>query len=103
MGGMCYQAASVRLGCSPIRRFGKRDMQRLQSLTETQNAAASRLRVAVLIPCFNEEAAIARVVNDFRTALPQAAIHVYDNNSTDRTAAVAAAAGALVRRETHQG
>ncbi len=60
-------------------------------------------RVAVLVPCFNEEAAIATVIGDFRVALPQAAIYVYDNNSTDRTAEVARAAGALVRRETLQG
>src|SRR5262245_33318036 len=60
-------------------------------------------RVAVLVPCFNEEAAIAKVVADFRTVLPAAAIYVYDNNSTDRTAEVARAAGALVRREMHQG
>ena len=60
-------------------------------------------RVAVLVPCFNEEAGVAKVVADFRAALPQATIHVYDNNSTDRTAEVARAAGALVRRETHQG
>ena len=60
-------------------------------------------RVAVLVPCFNEEAAIAKVVADFRAALPEAAIYVYDNNSTDRTAEVARAAGALVRREMHQG
>jgi glycosyltransferase involved in cell wall biosynthesis len=60
-------------------------------------------RLAVLVPCFNEEAAIAKVVADFRSALPEAAIYVYDNNSTDRTAEVARAAGALVRREAHQG
>ena len=60
-------------------------------------------RVAVLVPCFNEEAAVAKVIADFQAALPQAAIHVYDNNSTDRTAEVARAAGALVRRETNQG
>jgi glycosyltransferase involved in cell wall biosynthesis len=59
--------------------------------------------VVVLVPCFNEEAAIAQVVGDFRAALPQASVHVYDNNSTDRTAEVARAAGAIVRRETHQG
>jgi glycosyltransferase involved in cell wall biosynthesis len=59
--------------------------------------------VAVLIPCYNEEAAIGRVVKDFRVALPDAAIYVYDNNSRDRTAAVAAAAGAIVRHETLQG
>src|SRR5258708_1788351 len=60
-------------------------------------------RLAVLVPCFNEEAAIAKVVGDFRAALPEAEIYVYDNNSTDRTAEVARAAGALVRRELHQG
>src|SRR5882724_3775824 len=60
-------------------------------------------RLAVLVPCFNEEAAIAKVVADFRSALPEAAIYVYDNNSTDRTAEVARRAGAVVRRETHQG
>jgi len=60
-------------------------------------------RLAVLVPCFNEEAAIAKVVADFRAALPEAVVYVYDNNSTDRTAEVARAAGALVRRELHQG
>jgi glycosyltransferase involved in cell wall biosynthesis len=60
-------------------------------------------RVAVLVPCFNEAAAIAKVVTDFRTALPEAAIYVYDNNSTDHTGEVARAAGAVVRRELHQG
>ena len=60
-------------------------------------------RLAILVPCFNEEAAIAKVVGDFRSALPEAVIYVYDNNSTDRTAEAARAAGALVRRELHQG
>jgi glycosyltransferase involved in cell wall biosynthesis len=59
--------------------------------------------VAVLIPCYNEEHAIAKVVADFRAALPDAVIYVYDNNSRDNTAAAAKAAGAVVRRETHQG
>jgi glycosyltransferase involved in cell wall biosynthesis len=62
-----------------------------------------RLRVAVLVPCYNEEAAIADVVRAFRAELPDAVVYVYDNNSTDRTMDVARAAGALVRRETHQG
>lgn len=62
-----------------------------------------RQRIAVLIPCFNEETAIAKVVADFRACLPQAAIYVYDNNSTDRTAEVARAAGAKVRFEKRQG
>lgn len=60
-------------------------------------------RVAVLVPCHNEEAAIAAVVGQFRAALPDARIYVYDNNSTDRTAEIARAAGAEVRREMHQG
>ena len=59
--------------------------------------------VAVLIPCYNEETAIGKVVGDFRQALPQATIYVYDNNSRDRTAEVARAAGAIVRTETLQG
>ena len=59
--------------------------------------------VAVLIPCYNEAAAIGRVVRAFQEALPGARIHVYDNNSTDDTVAVAQAAGALVGRETAQG
>ncbi len=60
-------------------------------------------RVAVLLPCYNEETAIAQTVRDFRAALPQAAIYVYDNNSTDKTADVARAAGAIVRTEPMQG
>jgi glycosyltransferase involved in cell wall biosynthesis len=61
------------------------------------------LRIAVLVPCYNEEAAVATVVADFRKVLPAAAIYVYDNNSKDRTIAVARASGAEVRSETHQG
>jgi glycosyltransferase involved in cell wall biosynthesis len=60
-------------------------------------------RVAVLVPCFNEEAAIAAVVAEFRKALPAAEIFVYDNNSRDRTAEVARAAGAEVRGARRQG
>jgi glycosyltransferase involved in cell wall biosynthesis len=60
-------------------------------------------RIAVLIPCYNEEATIERVVADFRAALPTAAIYVYDNNSKDRTIEVAQQAGAIVRNETRQG
>ncbi|WP_267396911.1 glycosyltransferase family 2 protein [Sphingomonas sp. GC_Shp_1] len=59
--------------------------------------------IAVLLPCFNEAAAIAQTVAGFRAALPGAAIYVYDNNSTDGTREVAAAAGAIVRRERIQG
>lgn len=60
-------------------------------------------RIAVILPCYNEEAAIAQTVRDFRTALPDAAIYVYDNNSKDRTVEVARAAGAIVRSEPMQG
>jgi glycosyltransferase involved in cell wall biosynthesis len=60
-------------------------------------------RVAVLIPCYNEAIAIMKVVTDFRVQLPDAEIYVYDNNSTDDTAAIARQAGALVRREALQG
>jgi glycosyltransferase involved in cell wall biosynthesis len=60
-------------------------------------------RIAVLLPCFNEEAAIAQTIIRFRAALPGAEIYVYDNNSTDRTREVAAAADAIVRSERMQG
>lgn len=60
-------------------------------------------RIAVLIPCYNEEIAISKVVNDFKIAVPDAVIYVYDNNSTDRTAKNALEAGALVRKEIQQG
>ena len=60
-------------------------------------------RIAVLIPCFNEAAAISAVVAGFKAALPAAKIYVFDNNSTDQTISVAAAAGALVRKESLQG
>src|SRR5580704_3551385 len=60
-------------------------------------------RIAVLVPCYNEEAAIAIVVRDFKAALPEAVIYVYDNNSKDQTVARAQEAGAVVRLETRQG
>ncbi len=60
-------------------------------------------RIAVILPCYNEEAAIAQTVAGFRAALPDAAIYVYDNNSADRTVDVARAAGAVVRTERMQG
>jgi glycosyltransferase involved in cell wall biosynthesis len=61
------------------------------------------LQIAVLVPCYNEEAAIASVVNDFRKVLPAATVYVYDNNSGDNTTAVAKEAGAIVRNEPLQG
>jgi glycosyltransferase involved in cell wall biosynthesis len=70
---------------------------------EFPQAEPARPRIAVLVPCFNEEAAVATVVADFRKALPSADIFVYDNNSSDRTIAVAREAGAQVRSERRQG
>src|SRR5688572_28533170 len=64
---------------------------------------ATAPRIAVLLPCYNEGAAVASTVAAFRAALPDAAIYVYDNNSADRTCEVAAAAGAIVRTERQQG
>ncbi len=61
------------------------------------------LSIAVLLPCYNEEVTIGKVVRDFKAALPGAAVYVYDNNSTDRTAEIAAAEGAIVRKEPRQG
>lgn len=82
-------------------------MQNHLAVPATSNPGAlarfSGLSVAVILPCYNEEAAIGTVVADFRKALPEARIYVYDNNSRDRTSAVAAAAGAIVRTETLQG
>jgi len=59
--------------------------------------------IAVLIPCYNESKTIEKVVTDFKRVLPQAVIYVYDNNSTDNTAALAERAGAVVRHEYQQG
>ncbi|PIT01112.1 glycosyl transferase family protein [Bradyrhizobium nitroreducens] len=64
---------------------------------------STQLRIAVLVPCYNEEAAVGTVVADFRKALPSATIYVYDNNSRDRTATLARDAGAIVRSERRQG
>ena len=72
----------------------------LRSLPES---ASRDRRIAVLVPCYNEEVAIAKVVEDFRQALPGAIIHVFDNNSSDRTSEVARKAGAVVGNETRQG
>ncbi|MCP5367298.1 MAG: glycosyltransferase [Hyphomicrobiales bacterium] len=81
--------------------MGDRDVQDVQPATSPAPRACGR--IAVLIPCYNEAAAIRPVVEGFRKALPEAGIFVYDNNSTDGTADIARAAGATVRRETFQG
>lgn len=79
------------------------DSSRLEGPSDALSIAISGLRVAVIIPCYNEEASIGRVVSDFKAALPNASIYVYDNNSKDRTIEYARAAGAVVSRETLQG
>ena len=60
-------------------------------------------KIAVLIPCYNESKTIAKVVKDYKEALPEADIYVYDNNSTDNTDEIAKKAGAIVRYESKQG
>ncbi len=72
-------------------------------MTDSTTTTARAPRVAVLAPCYNEAAAIGQVVKDFKAALPDATIYVYDNNSSDDTSAVARAAGAVVRLETMRG
>ena len=60
-------------------------------------------KIAVLIPCYNESKTVKKVINDYQVVLPEATIYVYDNNSSDDTAAIAKAEGAVVRHEYHQG
>jgi len=81
------------------------DEMYLERPDERSGEARSRgsLRIAVLLPCFNEAVAIGLVVESFRAALPGATIYVYDNNSQDETREVARRAGAIVRTETRQG
>jgi len=90
-----------------IRRLTNEGALRMSSLTNLEPRPAvmpvPAARVAVLLPCYNEEVAIARTVAGFAAALPGATIYVYDNNSTDRTMAVASAAGAIVCSERRQG
>lgn len=62
-----------------------------------------KMKIAILIPCYNEEQSIENVVKDFKKELPNADIYVYDNNSKDRTVEIAEKAGAIVRHEYNQG
>jgi glycosyltransferase involved in cell wall biosynthesis len=74
-------------------------------LTSTEHKASrfDAQKIAILVPCYNEGATVAKVINDFRAALPMATIFVFDNNSTDNTRSVARAAGAEVFQEKHRG
>lgn len=74
-----------------------------QSIVFPMSEQIENPTVAVLLPCYNEEVTIGKVVRDFYTALPHATVYVYDNNSTDRTAEIATAQGAIVRKEPRQG
>lgn len=70
---------------------------------QAQHPKLADLRVAVILPCYNEEQAIVKVINEFQEALPEAVIHVFDNNSSDRTAEVSRAAGATVSHVALKG
>jgi glycosyltransferase involved in cell wall biosynthesis len=74
-----------------------------QVIAPANGAAREQPRTAVLIPCFNEASTVSQVITDFRAAISDAVIYVYDNNSTDRTAQVAQKSGAIVRRELRRG
>lgn len=73
------------------------------TIRQNMNDPTRQPRIAVLIPCYNEVQTIGKVVADFKAALPEANVYVYDNNSTDGTAQAAAEAGAVVRHESRQG
>jgi Glycosyl transferase family 2 len=74
-----------------------------KEMLRNQEASFKKLSVAILIPCFNEARTIRDVIAEFHAAVPSAKVYVYDNNSTDETALIAAAAGAIVRQEKRQG
>src|SRR6478752_5474630 len=93
-----FNSGFAQAGELELREMNAKPDTRLQG-----DVARAWPRVAVLIPCFNEAIAIGRTVGDFRAALPDADVYVYDNNSTDGTVAVARAAGAIVRCERRQG
>jgi len=74
-----------------------------RTTTEPESLFQSNPRIAVLVPCYNEELTVTEVVKAFKAELPNAEIYVYDNNSTDRTVDFALAAGAIVTKEPRQG
>jgi glycosyltransferase involved in cell wall biosynthesis len=80
-----------------------RRLDRTKKTLRYREVSFNKISVAILIPCFNEAQTIRDVVAEFRGAVPSAKIYVYDNNSTDETASIAAAAGATVRQEKRQG
>lgn len=76
---------------------------RLRLVKKNRREGKTMGTIAVLIPCYNEEKTIEKVINDYREVLPEASIYVYNNNSTDKTAEIAEKAGAIVRNEYRQG
>ncbi len=93
------QTAQVRQKVSPTEDVSVRDFSR----TDHSSNVPSGLRVAVLVPCYNEAATIGDVVRDFRRELPTARVYVFDNNSGDDTREIAMRAGAIVRSVPYQG
>lgn len=77
--------------------------QPFNKVCNERKSALSRDKIAVIIPCYNEALTIGKVIDDFRRELPEASVYVYDNNSTDGTAAIARSRGAVVRLEPRQG
>src|SRR5208283_2844349 len=82
---------------------GNYRMNESMTTLEMADPSIASCRIAVLIPCYNEEATVGATVAAFRNALPTATTYVYDNNSSDRTIEVARTAGAVVRQEYRQG
>ncbi len=98
---MTTTAVSENAIAAPLPSEDRDDLGR--RVQATIRSAVARPRIAVLVPCYNEELTVAAVVGAFRSALPEATVYVYDNNSRDATAARAREAGAVVRLERRQG
>ena len=101
--GVTLEPSQSALLDRPAARSRHRTHYSDESIAEQFGLLTNQPRVAVLIPCHNEETAIGKVVADFQDALPNAVVYVYDNNSTDHTTLEARAAGAVVRHERLQG
>jgi cellulose synthase/poly-beta-1,6-N-acetylglucosamine synthase-like glycosyltransferase len=98
---MNLQSLLLRQGSLSVR--GERPDIVGPALNKDRSQSLDELRLAVLIPCYNEEVSVGATAEMFRNAIPSATIYVYDNNSVDNTREVAAAGGAVVKQESHQG
>lgn len=104
--GMTVETAALRVCRKKMGAIDVVDHTEFHDLSEqprNEYTMSLRMKIAVLIPCYNEEATVAQVVREFKGELPEAEIVVFDNNSTDRTAERAREAGASVRVERRQG